>query len=166
MARLSLGVLDVPYSAASTGGSADKDIKSFLASSGGEKGVTTGDVAEFLEDKYHVMATFADRREDDIADAWAEAQADAIADLMAGAPLSAANPGAALGAEVGTMFRQFIDSREMDGAAGVPTEAARKGVNHRLKHPYAKDNPERPSFRDTGLFEASFMAEVLPEGSS
>lgn len=166
MAILRLGVLDIPYTAASTGGSADKDVKKFVEQGGGSKGVTTGDVAEFLEEKYHVMETFADRNEDEIADEWAEHLADAMADVAAGAPLSSVDPGLVLGSEVGTMFREFIDSRAMDGADGVPTDAARRGVNHRLKHPYAKDNPERPSFRDTGLYEASFVAQVLPDGSS
>ena len=53
-------------------------------------------------------------------------------------------------------FRRFIDDRELDGrVSGVPTQAALKGVNHRLKHPYAKSNPSRPSFLDTGLYQAN-----------
>jgi len=166
MAVLRLGVLDVPYSAVQTDSSADKDVAKFVATGGGGKGVTTGDVAEFLEEKYKVMETFADRNIEEFADQWAETQADALADLAAGAPLEAVNPGLALESQVETKFREFIDSRAMDGADGVPTEAARKGVNHRLKHPYAKDNPERPSFKDTGLYEASMKAQVLTEDAS
>jgi len=59
-------------------------------------------------------------------------------------------------------FRRFISSREVErvGIPGVPTQAALRGVNHRLKHPYRKSNPRRPSFRDTGLYEASFRAWI------
>jgi hypothetical protein len=58
------------------------------------------------------------------------------------------------------MFNEFIDRRGMDGMPGVPTDAARLGINHRLKHPYAKANPERPSFKDTGTYMQSFTAWV------
>jgi hypothetical protein len=60
-----------------------------------------------------------------------------------------------------TEFNKFIDSKAMDGVQpGVPTAAALAGVNHRLKHPYAKGNPVRPSFKDTGLFEQSMRSWI------
>lgn len=89
--------------------------------------------------------------------------------------------------EIEDSFRIFIDQKELDFVMpGVPTFASTGGeisvteysvdkagnpkvrtvrrqrgaVNHRLKHPYAKDNPPRPSFRDTGLYQASFRAWV------
>ncbi len=63
--------------------------------------------------------------------------------------------------ELGDAFRIFIDQKELDGVIpGVPTQAALRGVNHRLMRPYAKSNPVRPSFKDTGLYEASFRAWV------
>jgi len=43
------------------------------------------------------------------------------------------------------------------GYPGVPTRAALMGVNSRLKKRRGK---RRPSFRDTGLYQASFMAWV------
>jgi len=46
------------------------------------------------------------------------------------------------------------------GYPGIPTGAAEAGVNHRLLHPYAKDNPERPSFIDTGQYQADFKSWV------
>ena len=60
------------------------------------------------------------------------------------------------------MFKDFISSGEAErvGVAGAPTAAALRGVNHRLLHPYAKANPRRVSFRDTGLFQSSFKAWV------
>ena len=59
-------------------------------------------------------------------------------------------------------FRKFISSREAErvGIPGTPTKAAMRGVNHRLKHPYAKRNARRPSFRDSGLYMGSFRAWV------
>jgi hypothetical protein len=59
------------------------------------------------------------------------------------------------------MFNEFIDRRGMDGMElDVPTTAARLGINHRFLHPYAKANPERPSFKDTGTYMQSFTAWV------
>jgi hypothetical protein len=52
-------------------------------------------------------------------------------------------------------MKQEIESM---GLRGVPTKAALKGINHRLRHPYRKSNPRRPSFVDTGLYVASFRA--------
>ena len=64
-------------------------------------------------------------------------------------------------ANIETRFRHFLSQKEMDslGVPGVPTKAALAGVSHRFKHPYAKRAP-RPSFIDTGLYEASFRAWV------
>jgi hypothetical protein len=58
-------------------------------------------------------------------------------------------------------FQNFIREREMDGVIpGVPTMASWRGVNHNLSHPYARRNPIRPSFIDTGLYLGSFKAWV------
>jgi hypothetical protein len=38
--------------------------------------------------------------------------------------------------------------------------AATAGVNHRKKKPYAKANPARPAFVDTGLYQSAFRAWV------
>jgi len=43
------------------------------------------------------------------------------------------------------------------GIPGVPTKAALRGVNHRLKHPYRRRGA-RPSFVDTSLYMSSFKA--------
>ncbi len=136
--KLHLGVLDVPYS----------DGKA-----------TTGDVATILEEKYHVMETFADKfGHDVIAAAFAASARTAVEDMFSGAP---GDLSLTLDATEGieAAFRDFIDMKLFDGIIpGVPTQASLKGVNHRLKRPYAKDNPIRPSFKDTGLYEASMKA--------
>lgn len=142
--KLLLGVLDVAY------GQRGKSTAT----------PSTGDVAEILESRYHVMEHFWEAHGQEAADALTQAMADFFADRMAG---SGANAPSFLAAEadIQTAFVKFIDSKEMDGLGypGIPTKASLRGVNHRMKHPYAK-RPPRPSFRDTGLYEASFRAQV------
>lgn len=140
---LHLGVLDVGY------GQARKTVKVAVE--------TTGQVAEWLERKYHIFEHFWEMHGQKIADALAQSLADSIADIAMGAPVPG-NPLQAAGQDIETMFRQFLSRQELDslGYPGIPTLAAQKGVNHRLKHPYAKGNPPRPSFIDTGLYQASF----------
>lgn len=140
MPTLKLGVFDIPYK---TGGK------------------STGDVAEILEAKYHIFEVFYEEHQDEIANDLTEFYGDALEDLLNGAVVGS-NSQVAIATGLKTMFVKFIDSREMDnlGIPGVPTKAAQKGVNHSFAHPYAKSNPERPSFRDTSTFEDAFWAEV------
>lgn len=140
MTTLHLGVVDVSY--------------------GGRKPKTTGDVAEILEGKYSIMQRF-----------WNRHGQDYIDDLVMGSvqAMEAAMTGRSARSDVRTTlskmqhgFRDFISSREAErvGIRGVPTAAALRGVSHRRAHPYAKHNPRRPSFRDTGLYMASFRAWI------
>ena len=141
MTTLHLGVLDAAYTT-------------------GDK--TTGDVAEILEDKYRIMGNFFDAHQGDIVSALEESIGDSLDNLLMGAP-PGGNATAAAAADIETLFHRFISTGEMETGEfveGVPTQAALKGVNHRLAHPYAKGNPRRPSFRDTGLYEASFKAWI------
>ena len=137
--KLHLGVVDVPYEE-------------------GEK--STGDVAEILEQEYHVMELFTEEvGSEAISNAFAQSAQRACEDLFSGAPATSLNLTYEATEEIASAFRVFLDQRELDGVVpGVPTQAALKGVNHRLAHPYAKSNPERPSFIDTGSYGASFRA--------
>jgi hypothetical protein len=121
-------------------------------------GLTTGDVAEILEAKYGVMEAFYKAHGQDIADALTDSLKGALESLMMG---QRTDPfGTAMG-DIKREFSHFILSKEgveHVGIPGVPTAAALAGVSHRLRHPYAKSNPRRPSFRDTGLYESSFLA--------
>ena len=121
----------------------------------------TGDVAQWLEDKYGLMQAFFNAHEQDIAGALEGSVSKALESMMMGAPVNHDAFGAAAG-QIEEMFKDFISSGEAEqvGIAGTPTGAALRGVNHRLKHPYAKANPRRVSFRDTGLFQSSFKAWV------
>lgn len=138
MTVLHLGVLEVPYD----------DGKA-----------TTDEVADILEEKYHVMEVFYEETKDHIAESFAQSAKAVLEDLMSGAPHEALSLTFEATEEIGTAFRTFIDRQSLDGIVpGVPTAAALKGVSHRKAHPYAKANPERVSFKDTGLYEASFRA--------
>lgn len=123
---------------------------------GGEV-MTTGDVAEILEAKYHVYEIFFTVHEAEIANLMAEAYAGALEGVFSGAPATI-DPFDSAAALIYTMFQTFIDQKEMDrlGYPGVPTKASLKGVSHRFKKKVSK--PGRPSFQDTGLYETNFIA--------
>lgn len=163
-----LGVLDVPYAThvpeehrrvvhrTTRGGVVSVHS---APSSGAE---TTGDVAQILEDEYHVMEVFyEDVGEELIAKALEHSMVGAIQDLALGKPGNLIDPFATATGEIEVAFKTFLSQQEMDGVVGgVPTKAALAGVNHRLKHPYAKGNPARPSFIDTGTYQSHFKVEV------
>lgn len=162
---LFLGVIDVPYANEAHAekvpqarkGKANKPLKP--KSSAATK--TTGDVAEILEAKYGIMDTFAFAQLPDIAKELENSLAGALETLiMGGAP--SANPFASAETAITAMFKQFLATGAIEhmGIEGVPTQAALDGVNHRLKHPYAKSNPRRESFVDTGAYSAHFLAWV------
>lgn len=136
MTVLHLGVIDIPYAIG---------------------GMTTGAVAEILEDKYHVMEHFYEFHDQTVVDFVTDAIAGSFETVQMGGPV-AADPYAAGYGEIEVLFQKFIDAREMDGLGypGIPTVASLKGVSHRFKHPYAKGHPVRASFYDTGLYYNSF----------
>jgi len=162
--RLHLGVVDVPYSQA-----IPAVTKRALRWRYGKKPwqrlggtTTTGDVAKILEARYGVMATFYELHGDAVARTLEDVIGGKLESLMMGAPLSDRIFEEGDLSPVEQEFRQFLDGREMDGRAGVPTAAAQRGVNHRLAHPYAR-REARPSFIDTGLYQASMRAWVSDE---
>lgn len=165
---LHLGVVEIPYAfnvpkalrrVAVRVRKGVAPVKIDAARRGGE---TTGDVAEFLEARYHVMQHFWDRHGQEACDALAQDMMDDFEDMASGRNVEAPTFAAAT-STMHKAFNEFIDKREMDGLApGVPTEAARHGIKHRFLHPYAKDNPERPSFFDTGTYMSAFTAWVEP----
>jgi|SRR6185437_9647595 len=166
---LHLGVVDIPYSDQQVATTIDiyNALKAGkpLSKTARRSSVTTGEVATFLEDRYHVMETFYEDKQPKIAELFADALAGEIESVMSGGE---ARPNLTLGAAMGeikAMFSTFLTvgpptEAESSGIPGVPTQAALDGVSHRLKHPYAKGNPRRPSFVDTGLYESSFIAWV------
>lgn len=142
---LHLGVIDQAYADAS--------------------GKTTGDVAQILEDKYHIMETFAEEIGLDVIQKAIEQSArNAVETLILGGSRpgsNSANMSLTLEAEgeIESAFKLFLSQQELDYTQpGVPTQAALKGVSHRFKRPYLKTNPARPSFIDTGLYQSSMKA--------
>jgi len=120
-----------------------------------KKGLTTYDVARFLEDEYGVMAAFYRVHQEVIAGAVEKSLERSMESLLMGAKrVDLLGPATQI---IQREFKNFISSRAVEsvGIAGIPTKAALRGVSHRRKHPYAKSNPRRPSFRDTGLYLAS-----------
>ena len=127
--------------------------------------VTTADVAQFLEDKYEVMGTFAKIHGQDIGDALAQSMVGALENLELGAPLSQNVFGEAE-SKIEHMFKTFITMGEMDGLVpGVPTQAAKdrasgKRCSSRMKKKRRGGNAKPISFYDTGLYESSFKSWI------
>lgn len=151
---LHLGVLDIPYVHFDEG---KKKKKKGKKSAGSQ---TTGDVAEWLEDKYHIMQVFALNYEKELADDLAEAYRDSLETYMLGGPLAPVTTLAEGTGSIEDRFKKFLSSKEIEsmGIPGVPTLAAIEGVNHRMKG--NRGPPNRPSFIDTGQYEAAFKAWV------
>lgn len=141
MQKLHLGVNDVAYS--------DPDAKG---------ATTTGQVAEILEAKYHVMRVFTELEGDKIADLVAGQMAGAIESLSQGAPVENIWRGIRLD-KIEADFRHYLDADTWQKVSGQTIAAAAAGVSHRFKKPRQKRGP-RPAFIDTGLYQASFRAEI------
>lgn len=150
---LHLGVIDVPY-AEYTASNANLRRRKKPKATGLTK--TTGDVAGWLEDKYHVMEVFWLENQQFIVDALSDGLQGSLESILMGAPPQLAPFGSGL-SKIDDRFKQFLSQQEIEkvGIPGVPTMAARRGINHRLKRPYARSNPRRPSLIDTGLYQAS-----------
>jgi hypothetical protein len=155
MPILHLGVTDVPYVKAPRPGQ-----NKVTAST-----VTTGNVAGWLEDKYHILEIFSIEHERDMAADLENGLGGALESMMMGAPTSL-DPYAAGTSKIEERMKDFITNREMDhlGYPGVPTQAAKdraagKKRSSRMKRARAT-NAEAVSFYDSGLFQDSMKAWV------
>lgn len=151
MFTLHFGVIDLPYSFRVP--VAKRGKRKGKRPSGGQ---TTGDVAVWLENKYHIMEHFYQLKAQKIADACAKSLEGALENMALGAP-PVTNPLQGAMSDVEASFKKFLASREIErqGYPGIPTQAALSGVNHRLS---IKKGGRRPSFIDTGLYQSSFKA--------
>jgi hypothetical protein len=167
MATLHLGVHDIAYAAAFAPPSPGKRVlpKGFRrirtkskAQQAYGSGKTTGDIAEILESRYKIMRVFFDMEKAPvIIPAVVDSMKGAVVNMMMGQP-GPMVPTAQAMETIKTRFKTNLSMRRYDGKIrGVPTEAARLGVSHRFKRPYAR-RPERPSFIDSGLYQSSFTA--------
>ena len=133
----------------------------------GQKGtVTTGDVAGWLEDKYHILEIYSQVHGPDMATAMEEGARGALESLLMGAPATIdVFAGGASKIEEG--MKEFITNGEMDslGYPGVPTQAAidralGKKRSGRKKKRGRRSNSRPVSFVDTELYESSLRAWV------
>ena len=162
MTTLHFGVNDIPYSDAAASMTAQQrrtlrwrtKKKPWQHLCGH---ISTGDVAEILERRYGIYQYFYQQRQEMIASAIEQAIQIKLENLMMGAPADQNQPLFSEGdlVAIEEQFRKDLDEMRFDGLPGVPTQAALKGINHRLKHPYARTNPPRPSFIDTGTYQAN-----------
>ena len=116
--------------------------------------VTTGDVAQWLEDKYHIMEVFFEENQSFIFGQLENAMEGQMETLLMGGKINQPVAHSAF-SEIEHRFRKFLSMQEMDGLGipGVPTKAALMGISHRFK---ARHGPPRPSFIDTGLYQKAF----------
>jgi len=171
--KLRFGVIDMPYThSQKPKRPAKKKSKKAKVQKAADP-VTTGEVAEWLERNYEVFAVFFEMHEAEIVAEIETGLADTVEALMMGAPLTL-DPFGGPSSRITTMFKQFLANSEIEtypGAElrGLPTIASGKtpyrqgGINHRLRHPYAKTNPPRPSLIDTATFQNAAVAEVIVE---
>lgn len=150
---LHLGVIVQPYRSASI------RRRKRGKPSASVRATDTGQVAQWLEDKYGIMQTFFNVYGERIGDKLADGMGAHLESLLMGAP-SYIDPFGGACSQIDIWFRHFIASKEVEnvGIKGTPTKAAIMGVNHRLAHPYRKSNPRRPSFLDTGLYMGNFKS--------
>lgn len=150
--KLVFGVIDAPYQNAPS-----KRQRKARAGT-----VTTGDVAGWLENKYHVMESFWELHKDEVVGDLENAIVGAFESVVMGAPPSL-DPFGSGTSKVEDRFKQFLSTGEMDrlGYPGVPTQAAidrasGKRRSARFKRRRGKPSGGAPvSFIDTGLFQTS-----------
>lgn len=123
---------------------------------------TTARVATILEDQYGVMQVFYDTKKEEITGFLVDSLEGALEDLYAGAPATR-DPFAQAGQKVAASFRHFLMTGEIEhlGVEGVPTQAAIERRSLRFKNKVGPNR--RPSFIDTGTYEASMRAWMEDE---
>lgn len=151
---LNLGVIDIPYN--QPRGRRQKKPRA--------GNVTTGDVATFLEDKYHVLENFYQLHAEEVADDLAESLKGALETFMMGGPVSQ-DPFGSATSSIDDRMKQFIATGEMDrlGFPGVPTQAARDraaGKRRSARFATRRATGQAVSFYDTGLYQASLKSWI------
>lgn len=162
MSTLNLGVIDIAYAYEQQ--RLSKKGKPLKRGRKVTKSITTGEVADYLEEEYHIMETFFELHSDQIMQLIADAYIGAL-ETFEISGMSQDEPSREAMEAIEQMFRDFLGNEELNNVMpGVPTIASGQtaertgGIQHRFAHPYAKANPSRPSFIDTGLFQSSFRA--------
>jgi hypothetical protein len=139
--KLSLGVHDIAYSDPDNPGT-----------------TTTGQVAEILEKKYHVMRVFYELEEKRIGDLLTEGVAKTLKAREAGHVVPERVPLRGEMEKIDAMFRDYLDADLWQSLTGKTIAAAAAGISHRKKA--KKNSGPRPAFIDTGQYQASFSAMI------
>jgi hypothetical protein len=158
-----MGVIDIPYVNAETPKARHSRLRKGKKAPKVKRDastITTGDVAEILEAKYHPMEIYFELHGQEVADKMTESLVGAMENVLAGAPLSV-DPFGDAEAFIDSGFKDFITTGEMErlGYPGVPTKASIERKSARFKK--GKSKKERPSFVDTGLYVDSSKSEVV-----
>ena len=143
MPTLHIGVIDIPYA---------------------DEAITTGEVAKILEARYGVMSAFYRSHKADIQTAIAKSLQGQVVGILNGKPLNS-DPYVRACSDIDSMFKKFLSLSEIEkmGIEGVPTQAALDGKTSRFKagknkgkrRGKVKSGSRRPSFIDTGTYQAS-----------
>jgi hypothetical protein len=123
-------------------------------------GKSTAQVAQELEARYGIVATFAEMEQDTIANILSEYVAEEVVHYVDGSTPTPTVPDQAL-KRIERKFQLNLSQRKYDGRiSGVPTWAARRGYQHQFARPYSKSHGPRPSFVDTGMYQMTFRVWV------
>jgi hypothetical protein len=132
--KLVLGVVEVPYA---------------------EGREDTGEVAEILEGKFHVMQTFVDMKMDQIVGFIENGIVGALESQLLGAPAGHDTYGSAM-SEVEELFHTYIDKEEH----GIQTKAKlAPKAGARRKRQY-RQVASKITFVDSGLYRNNFKAWI------
>lgn len=131
-------------------------------------GITSYGLGKILEEKYTLFSSYVDMHKKDIEHELCEALVGAFETYQATGHI-AKQPFDAAGQELSLGLKKFIYEEELAGkVSGVPTQAALEGISTRTmngkvpkkvrggqKFKKVRTGVRRPSFIDTGIFEAS-----------
>ena len=131
--------------------------------------LTTGQLAQYLEDEYSVMGNFYELHQKEIAQDFTDGYARAVNAMLSGK--RPVDPFKSACSKTEARFQAFIDLAEIEkmGVSGVPTQAALDGVRTSLKKKkeikgkryYSKvRGTRRASFFDTGRYAGAFKCWV------
>jgi hypothetical protein len=138
MPVLHLGVVDVSY-----------------ADGGGA--TTTGDVAGYLEDRYHIMRIFTEENEAFIGEVLVDEVAGAIESIAMGKRMGSLNLRPAMG-KIEARFRDALDSGELHRVLPATQQVNDTTLKTSLRKKAVKQESRRQAFIDSGLYQASFRA--------
>jgi hypothetical protein len=124
------------------------------------QGKTTAEVAADLETRYGIVEKFFELEEENIVEMLEESFSEDIEDVMTMKQPSRKGFSDKDTDKIEVKFRARLQREELHSRGRVPTLAAQKGVSHLRSDPNAKNNPPRPSFIDTGMYQQSFKVWV------